>query len=235
MKGIPPSLNEALRNVLVDCSPLEDVHLRALFVSDERLALWERHLPSLEGLNHLTRIEALIGYLINQANQANENGLVLFLRVLRDETDTREACYERLDRLADQVVVVLREQSETGSHTEKTRLDEKNLLLADVQVTLRQDKKGWFLQAQNISQRPLKKVTFFLHPGPALWVNKHKLSLGTLLPTDVSTSGPIIISIKQPQGSIEREAYQLGIEVVYLPQPGNQPLRLQKLLEIFMR
>lgn len=232
MKGIPPLLYKVLRNAILDCSTLEDVHLHALFFNDGRLALWEKHLPGLEGLDRLARTEALINFLVNRVNWSNENGLVLFLRVLRDETDVGEACYDRLGKLADQVAVALQQQEETESSVIKMRQSEKSLLLADVKVILRQDKNGWFLQAQNVGQRQLKKVTIFLHPGQALWVNKHRFSLGTLLPTAVSTAGPLTISIKQSQGGIDKVAYQLGIEVVYLPQLGSQPIRLQKLLEI---
>ena len=233
MKGIPPTLYKVLRSAILDCSTLEDVHLHALFVNDGRLALWEKHLPGFEGLNRLARAEALIDFLVNRVNWTNENGLVLFLHVLRDETDVGEACYDRLGKLAYQVAVALQQLEETKSSVKKTRQGEKSLLLADVKVMLRQDKDGWFLQAQNVGQRQLKKVTIFLHPGQALWVNKHRLSLGTLPPTAVSTAGPLSISLKQPlDSSMGKVAYQLGIEVVYLPQSGSQPIRLQKLLEI---
>lgn len=228
MKGIPPSLHQALRNEIINCCPLEETLLRAWF-KDDRLALWESHLPGFEGLNRLARAEALIDFLVNRANRSEENGLVLFLRVLRDETDVGEACHERLDWLANQVVTNLQEQAVTEELPE-----EKSLLLAEVKVTLWRERNGWFLQVQNVSQRSLKKVTIFLHSGQALWINKYRLSFGILLPTAVSTPVPLTISIKQPKCGKVREAYQLIIEAVYLPQSGGQPTRLQKSLEILV-
>ncbi len=234
MQSIPPSLRKALCDTILNCSPLEEISLRSLFISDEHLSLWERYLPGLEGLDYLARTEALIDFLVNRANRANENGLVLFLRAVRDDTHTEDGCYARLDSLANQVEATLHEQVGSGRYAEKARPDEKSMLLEDVQVTLRKNKEGWFLQAKNVSLRPLRKVTIFLHPGQALWVNKHKLSLGVMLPTAVSTPWPLTFSIKQLQSIIDREAYQLGIEVVYLPQPGSQTVRLQKLLDFLV-
>lgn len=237
VKGIPPSLYRMVRNVLVDCSSLTYTDLHALFTNDDddHLALWKNHLPSFEGLDPLTRAEILIDFLVNQANQADENGLVLFLHALRDDTDVteREACYERLHTVAKHVEAALREQERKELHdVEKTKLYEKSIFLADVKVTLRQKKDGWALQAQNIGQWSLKKLTIFLHPGRSLWVNKHKLSLGTLPPAALSAAIPLAISVKQPQSNIDKEAYQLSIEVLYLPQLGGHPIRLQESLEI---
>lgn len=177
-----------------------------------------------------------MAYLFRQENEVGENGLACFLRVIRDETDPEDAWYLQLDALANQVVMAhVGEEAMTVSVANPPASDERRLLLGDLRVTLRRAQQEWTLQVQNGGERPLMRVTLYLHPGQALWVNKHQVRFGTLQPAAVSAPVPLMLSIKQPTSQVHKAAYPMGVEVVYLCPPNSRPQRLQKQIHIIVR
>lgn len=96
--GIPPNLNKEIRQALLDCGPLDTpASLRAVFI-DNRISIWQNDLP--EANSKTERVDQVISFLYKKQNDAGENGLVLFMKVLRDGEDQKDACYHRLTALA---------------------------------------------------------------------------------------------------------------------------------------
>jgi|GEM_PF-1314720 len=99
MTGLSPELSRRLRDTLSRCGPFDsDRSLRAAFV-DARIRPW-RDLISDNTPSRATRVDALIEALIEQANDAGDPALALFLDVLADRTSSGDACKQQLDRLA---------------------------------------------------------------------------------------------------------------------------------------
>lgn len=99
--GIPPELNNRLREVLLNCGPFaKDEELQNVF-TDTRIALWRSGLPEAE--NDLNRVESTLQYLVKSFNVYNENGLVLFLRVIGDRIHPQDACQRQIAELADEL------------------------------------------------------------------------------------------------------------------------------------
>lgn len=93
------NLHNRLREVLAQHLALvDDRALRAVFV-DKRLAPWRNRAPEATP-DRATRVAALIDTLYDKANIKGENALVLFLRVLADQTDPDDALHRDLSNLA---------------------------------------------------------------------------------------------------------------------------------------
>lgn len=97
MTGIPPFLLQELRAVLLQMDVFgSNSRLRPLFL-DQRIALWRDLIP--EGANRRERVDVVIDFLIERWNLAGENGLVLFLQVLQDQTDPRDSRWHKIAQL----------------------------------------------------------------------------------------------------------------------------------------
>jgi hypothetical protein len=98
-KGISPILLNKLKITLLNCGPFySNEELRRLF-TDSRISAWSSSLPDANSPKR--RVEAVIDYLRTKHNQSGENALVLFLRVLSD--DTTGDCCQTLAELADEL------------------------------------------------------------------------------------------------------------------------------------
>lgn len=87
-----------LRETLPGCGPFySGKALQALFV-DARIKPWQNNLPDAD--SSAGRVEAVISYLIDRCNRQGENALWLLTQVLRDRTHVEDACYDRLDQVA---------------------------------------------------------------------------------------------------------------------------------------
>ncbi len=96
---IPSILTHRLRETLAQHPALaDDRTLRAVFV-DERLAPWRNRTPE-NTSDRAARVAALIGALCDQENTQGENALVLFLRVLAEQTPSGDALHNTLITLA---------------------------------------------------------------------------------------------------------------------------------------
>jgi hypothetical protein len=99
--GMAPDLYSRLRAALLDCGPFgSEGELRAVFV-DQRISPWRNHLPAAG--NPMQRVEAIISFLYNQYSVAQENALVLLLKVLSEQNDPADVCQQRLAQLADEL------------------------------------------------------------------------------------------------------------------------------------
>jgi hypothetical protein len=104
---IPPSLHQRLQRTLLRCGPFDsDRALRPLFV-DARLSPWRDWLP--EASSPGERVLAVIEILSERRNSQGERALVLFLRVLRDNSPPGDACRHELAALADETAAALRQ------------------------------------------------------------------------------------------------------------------------------
>jgi hypothetical protein len=95
---ISPELYQKLQATLLRCGAFRrDSDLPPLFV-DSRISVWRDDLPSANSPSK--RVQAVVDYLLPQANAAGENALVLFLRVLADHKPSGDACHGQLEALA---------------------------------------------------------------------------------------------------------------------------------------
>lgn len=97
-RGLTGEQLQELSDTLLRCGPFYSAReLNAVF-ADIRLYPWRYNVP--DASNPKSRVQALIAYLHDKATVDGDNALVLFLRVLRDQTDVNDTCYRGLDRLA---------------------------------------------------------------------------------------------------------------------------------------
>ncbi len=100
-EGIPPSLYNELRIVLLQCGPFDtDANLRAIF-ADARISPWRNELPKCN--NATERVEGVIDMLYNKYNKDKENALVLLLYALVDRVQSRDACRDRLSEVVHKI------------------------------------------------------------------------------------------------------------------------------------
>lgn len=100
MSGIPAGLLNRLRDTLGRCPAFESQRaLRAVF-DDSRIALWARGVPETTDLQE--RVNQTITFLHKKENIRNENGLVLFLRILAESLNPDDKLREELETLADE-------------------------------------------------------------------------------------------------------------------------------------
>lgn len=105
MSGIPNHIGYRLRQVLLGCCPQNRETLRAIFY-DDRISPWRDQLP--EAHSDADRVDRVIALLYTKSNAAQENALVLFLRVLRDRHDPNDNCYRQLNELSNELENVTR-------------------------------------------------------------------------------------------------------------------------------
>jgi hypothetical protein len=99
MTGIPTLLQQRLRDTLSRCGLFDSAaSLRTVF-TDARIYPWRDSVPD-STLNRAERVAALIDALHDQANDQGDNALVLFLRVLAEQTVEATACHAELGQLA---------------------------------------------------------------------------------------------------------------------------------------
>lgn len=100
-RGIEPALYGRLRELLMECAPLEtDQALRPIFV-DDRLSPWRNKLPATRSIQ--ARAEGIIDFLHDKSNTLGENALVLFLHVAAERLGPADACRERLLAMAQEL------------------------------------------------------------------------------------------------------------------------------------
>ncbi|HYF63202.1 MAG TPA: serine protease [Herpetosiphonaceae bacterium] len=105
MPGLPSWLLQKLKLTLYDCGPFkDDPTLVSVFV-DERIAPWERDVPSAR--NKKERVDLFVAEFLNRRNRAGQNVLVLFLQALHDQTEIEDACNQHLNDVAIEVADAL--------------------------------------------------------------------------------------------------------------------------------
>ncbi len=99
MTSLSPELSRRLRDTFSRCGPFDsDRALRAVFV-DARIAPW-RDLISDNTPSRAARVDVLIEALLEQASDAGDPALALFLAVLAERTSPGDVCKQQLARLA---------------------------------------------------------------------------------------------------------------------------------------
>jgi hypothetical protein len=99
MEGIPPDLNRRLHATLLKFGDFDENRtMRALFC-DTRIVPWRDEIQGADSSRE--RVNLLIGFLSGNYNSKEENALILFLRVLIDQTHSDNALYGQLLELAD--------------------------------------------------------------------------------------------------------------------------------------
>lgn len=97
--SISPDLYAQLQSALLRCGPFHsDRELRAMF-ADARISLWREQLPEVD--NSAGRVRAVIDLLRDKRNTAQQNGLVLLLQVLADQSTPEDTCHHDLTTLAE--------------------------------------------------------------------------------------------------------------------------------------
>lgn len=98
---LPPDVLKRLYEVLLRCGPFDDYgKLKALF-QDERIYLWREGLPRVDTPGG--QCASLVNYLAECSRTTGENGLSLFLQVLRDRTSPEDSCHTQLEELIGQL------------------------------------------------------------------------------------------------------------------------------------
>lgn len=97
--SISNDLYTRLQSTLLRCGPFHsDRELRAMF-ADARISLWRNQLPETD--TPTGRVRTIIDLLRDKRSAAQENGLVLLLQVLADQTAPDDACHRDLATLAE--------------------------------------------------------------------------------------------------------------------------------------
>ncbi|MBN2003243.1 MAG: ATP-binding protein [Anaerolineae bacterium] len=105
MPGVPPDLKSRLHTVLLRCGPFaSEGALRAAF-ADARIYPWRDELPYAGSPADYAR--RVVEYLCDRADAQNRNVLVLFLHVLAEQCDPKDACHHDLAGLAGELACVL--------------------------------------------------------------------------------------------------------------------------------
>ena len=102
LNGIPANLYNRLELQLLRCMPQD---IAPLFI-DSRLFQWRDHLPTAN--NPLEQGRVLIDFLFLHTDRHNDNALILFLDVLRDRTNPRDACYKALYQLRCELMHIIK-------------------------------------------------------------------------------------------------------------------------------
>lgn len=221
MTGISPDLYSQTREVIA--ASISEHQLRYLFTVDPRLTLWADHIPSSQGLSNLEQAEALIGFLLEQANHRNENGLLLLLKVLGDNIDQADMLHHNLKQLSARLESFLT-TIESVQQSSSPHLNQYTLCLGELRITLWSGNYDWMLQAENVGETAVNKATIYLHPGQKIWVNQNRIRLGTLLPQTKSQPITLQISI---ESNTTKPGCQLGLELIYKSLATKQPMRYQ--------
>jgi hypothetical protein len=92
--GIPSDVYQQLMRVLLNCGPFDDDRsLRAFFV-DSRISAWRASVPGAS--SPVKRAKGLIAFLHDKHNADQQNALILFLSVLRDNVPPNNLCHQEL-------------------------------------------------------------------------------------------------------------------------------------------
>jgi len=99
--AIDPDLARRLQTTLLNCGVFQsDSELKAIF-TDGRISPWQNDVP--QSANPQARVQAVISWLWRQTRYDGENGLVLFLQVLRDQKDPGDKLHYDLAWLANEL------------------------------------------------------------------------------------------------------------------------------------
>lgn len=98
-----------IRQLLLDCGPVDsNARLRAVFI-DPRIHAWRNALP--EKTNRQERVDSLIELLLTEYNSLGVSAVALFLQVLYERADERTACYGRLRRMSTKLGVPIADKA----------------------------------------------------------------------------------------------------------------------------
>lgn len=97
MEGIPSEIYNALKTCLLRCGPFKSKQaLEAVFI-DSRIHQWKENIP--EASDNENRAKDFINHFYDKFNEQQENALVLFLYVLREQKPPTDICYNELTSL----------------------------------------------------------------------------------------------------------------------------------------
>lgn len=101
MNSVVPEPLVALRQLLPEAGPFgSNRELRDALV-DARVAQWRNHLPEADSV--AGRVDATLHFMLQQQNDAGENGLVLLLYTLADRLDPADASRDQVRAIATQL------------------------------------------------------------------------------------------------------------------------------------
>ena len=147
MNSIPSHLLDSLHNILLRCGPFATDNALSTAFIDERIALWQSQIP--QANNPSERVNLLINFLSKQYDNRGDNGLALFLQVVRDRTNRGDGCWGQLDHL----VNGLQQENgrSTATPTPRTNIPKLNRFqlysLLDKKFNLKElDKLAFFLE-----------------------------------------------------------------------------------------
>ncbi|QSJ18944.1 caspase family protein [Nostoc sp. UHCC 0702] len=127
MPGIPsdpPDLHYRLRNALLECEQFKsNDKLISVFNSYEYLRPWRFRVP--QANNIASRVDNVIGFLVNETHSNSQNALVLLLRSLSNLIDKDDQRHQQLADLAVELKNAL-ESTSTRSQPQPTNQPEKN-------------------------------------------------------------------------------------------------------------
>ncbi len=144
MVSISPNLYKQLRNTLTNCGEFSSIDvLRAIFV-DARISHWRDDLPT--GRNPAELANLTIDFLLQKSNTQEENALVLFLHVLKDQKSPEDICYQKLAMMAEKLEGNIKSNLAKPHHAQSHSPSPQDLLTCFEQKFRAQDlRKVYFL------------------------------------------------------------------------------------------
>lgn len=119
--GLSSSTLKQLQEMIINCDAFNNYEdLQSLFV-DDRIYEWRNRIP--RATNQKKLVRHIISYLYGQFNVNNENGLVLFLHVLKE--DTNSGYQQRILELVNEIEQSLLKNKNLPEHTKQVPLTQE--------------------------------------------------------------------------------------------------------------
>lgn len=228
MNGSPelsPDLNKELNATLLNSDSFKTDHSLQVVFIDKRISQW-RHILN-GGSNKKERVANTIADLLGEFDENGKNALLLFLRVLQDQEDSRSAFHHTLKRIADKL-----EQELQKIFPEKQ--EEKIILEIDeLLVTLKLSDGQQFRSPNRLNREQLKQKNRLtpLQYGQQLF--QGVIHTQRYDPNVPSTYDGYLLARQKAQNKIGLQLHTSVRSAVYLDEweylaDGDEPLALRE-------
>lgn len=130
--GIPPTLLNHMREVLLRCGPFESNQtLSSLFI-DGRLSPWRNNIPAM--LTKADRVNALLEYLLIQYDSQGNHALSLLFHAIAEQKASGDACHIQLQELAGDWEAALRDVDRELDHNDFASLLPQDAISTSLQA-----------------------------------------------------------------------------------------------------
>lgn len=223
-KGLPSELLNDLRAGLLQCLPYEDGIIEQIFVAHGLNIHID--IPTFEGKNRQESIESIISTMFKREIDG-VNVLSFFLLALKEEYESVDDCYSKVEELASRLNRYIGERP-TDDKEENTP-QPKSYALEDLLVTFIFGETGWKMAVMNNSAHSLNHVKLSFIGSEFVQIVKPKVRLGNLGPRDTVPDLPLHINLHSDE-TIER--FELTIKAAYLLNSNRKPTRVERKISL---